>query len=417
MPSSSSSDEDVSKFKEAADASLYNDSLFKGKTANPEESSTLQTTTPPSLRYMEEEEDRIHNELRVTPAFQKHVAKHLSKLLDSHLDTDEKSEEDSNFPKQTRSILKAKRSKRSSGLEANSSGGVRLFGASAVFLSNLNIVPAPPSRRKRRRKVARFTSDSDSSSEDSENENMKKMSAAAVSADWILKGEAVKGWTSKKGKVERCVVDKSGHLISVKSDPDTTISNALEKLKIEMKYPKSHVETELADSFSTAVCIGSDSPSDAPIKLKKSKKNKKKKRKKEQYSEDATTETTEVEDIIEKKKKKVKKKKCPKKSKFLRAADMPGKTEELKTEKIQMIDCIPEFSNDGNNDSKRHKHKKKRKRGEKGQNAELFMKTGVSKLSKVKTESKKKLRKRIRHLSKDLAKLMMTPNDSAKAIS
>lgn len=43
------------------------------------------TAIPPSLRNIEgEEEDKIHNELRVTPAFQKHVAKHLSKLLDRY---------------------------------------------------------------------------------------------------------------------------------------------------------------------------------------------------------------------------------------------------------------------------------------------------------------------------------------------
>lgn len=58
-----------------------------------------------------------------------------------------------------------------------------------------------------------YFSDSDSSSEDS----MENLSAAAVSPDWLLSGEATKGWTNSKGKVERCVVDDSGSLIPIKN--------------------------------------------------------------------------------------------------------------------------------------------------------------------------------------------------------
>lgn len=51
--------------------------------AAPEEE--LVKAPPPSLRFVDEEEnEKSHHDLRVTPAFQKHVAKKLSKLLDRY---------------------------------------------------------------------------------------------------------------------------------------------------------------------------------------------------------------------------------------------------------------------------------------------------------------------------------------------
>lgn len=41
---------------------------------------------PPSLRFVDQEENnKIHSDLQVTPGYQKHVAKKLSKLLDRYL--------------------------------------------------------------------------------------------------------------------------------------------------------------------------------------------------------------------------------------------------------------------------------------------------------------------------------------------
>lgn len=52
-------------------------------------------------------------------------------------------------------------------------------------------------------------SGSESSSEDSDSDNRHKLSAAAVSSDWVLSGTAVKGWTSKQSKVETGIFSKA----------------------------------------------------------------------------------------------------------------------------------------------------------------------------------------------------------------
>ena len=442
MPSSSSSDEeDLSKFREAADCSLYSDSLFLRKQAPKKEKPP--SIIPPSLRNIDgEDHDRIHNEVKVSPAFQTHVAKKLSQLLDSQLDISDKSTDKSNAAQNTRCILKAKRAKDLAGSTAESNGGVRLFGASAVFLSNMNIVPAPPPRRRKRdRKVAFMYRGSESSSEDSDSDNMLKLSAAAVSPDWILSGTATKGWANKQSKVETGFFAKSAHQDWVKQQTSVSSSSDLAHIKDDVsrgyeslneiscsnnnskevlnygakddltflkhhKHKKStHPESDLAASLSSIVSIGSDSQADTSIKSKK-KCKKKKRKKKEQHSEDATTETTEVEDIIDERRKKVKKGK-KKKSKRLKIE------EEEEMGDLEIIKPpVPSPMTDGNDKEYKSNHKKKRKRKEKKSQKESYFKESKSRKVIRKHPCKKKLKKIVSHLSEDLAKLMVNSSDT-----
>ncbi|KAE8741133.1 hypothetical protein FOCC_FOCC013391 [Frankliniella occidentalis] len=449
MPSSSSSEEDLSKFQEAADTTLYNDSLYKGRQVSKEDNLTV---VPPSQRIIEEEDESFRKEIRVTPEFQSHVAKHLTKLLDSQLDindfgvrNDQKIKETTKKLEgqdQSRHILKPKRhnsaGKCKESEEESNSGGVRLFGASAVFLSNMNITPPLNRRRKRGRKFASFSSGSESSSEDSDSDDMQKLSAAAVSSDWVLSGAATKGWTSKEGKIERCVMNKSGILVPVKDDISrgyeslteigSSNNNSKEVVNLRAKddmaclnlsrRKPSHLESELAASFSSVVSIGSDSQADTSSKHHKCKKKKlkKKKRRKEQHSEDATTETTEVEDVVEERKKA--KKERRKKPKRLRV-------EEKKAEESDLIrDCVPGLIEEEDGEmiekwkrrEKRIKRKAKREARAKDfkQPVDGFLKKKKNKSSRVsKRDSKKKITKKVLRLSEDLAKLMMTPTEAS----
>ncbi|XP_034236743.1 defective in germ line development protein 3-like isoform X2 [Thrips palmi] len=396
MPSSSSSEEDLSKFREATDSTLYNESLFKGKQAQPDEKPVI--IAPPSLRYIEEEEDRIHNELKVTPSFQK------------QLELKDKSAENSNPPIESRNVLKAKRGKNSSSTDVSSSGGVRLLGASAVFLSNLNIVPSTNRRRKRGRNIACFSSGSESSSEEIDSDD----AAADISQNRVLSGNASKGFKISKPLLTDPSKDdlsrgyESLNEIGSNSNPLSIEALSLGAkddmafLSLHKKKNAAHFESELAASVSSMLSLGSDSQGDLP-KIKKKKMKKKKKRRKEQYSEDATTETTEVEDIVEERRKKVKKAKR-------------RRRDEKKAEEMAVIrECVPGLLEETEENVKCKECKKKKKRMKvKGEESYFKKQKSRFKLSKSsKTISKKKMSKNVSLLSEDLAKLMMNPNEAS----
>ncbi|KAJ1523921.1 hypothetical protein ONE63_010471 [Megalurothrips usitatus] len=437
MPSSSSSEEDLSKFQEAADSVLYNDTLFTKKPA-PEDKSEIASL--PSLRHVEEEVDRIHNELRVTPSFQKHVAKHLSQFIDNmidlnlyllcrQIDISETSNDDAETTN-TRNILKGKRNRNCNDASAGQTG-VRLFGASAVFLSELNIAIDTTRRKKRKRKIASFSTDRDSSSEDSDSDSMQKLSAAAVSPDWILSGAATKGWAVRNGKVEKCTINKSGKLVSVNDDVSRGYESLnemssgskcskksdLQQVKDDLAVGKLcrkdkplHLESELAASFSSVVSIGSDSPGEVPSKRKKKRgKNERRRLKKEQYSEDAATETTEVEDAVEERKKKVKKSK--KKSKRRRTEEK-GEKGEVIMEEISGVPSLPVLDEDVEPRKKKKKKKRKRDSDDDRRVHSFLRKKGDSSLAISKKKiCKKKMSRKVSHLAEDLSKLMVTPDD------
>lgn len=428
MPSSSSSEEDLSKFQEAADSVLYNDTLFTKKPASsvaPEDKSEIASL--PSLRHVEEEVDRIHNELRVTPSFQKHVAKHLSQFIDKQIDISETSNDDAETTN-TRNILKGKRNRNCNDASAGQTG-VRLFGASAVFLSELNIAIDTTRRKKRKRKIASFSTDS--SSEDSDSDSMQKLSAAAVSPDWILSGAATKGWAVRNGKVEKCTINKSGKLVSVNDDVSRGYESLnemssgskcskksdLQQVKDDLAVGKLcrkdkplHLESELAASFSSVVSIGSDSPGEVPSKRKKKRgKNERRRLKKEQYSEDAATETTEVEDAVEERKKKVKKSK--KKSKRRRTEEK-GEKGEVIMEEISGVPSLPVLDEDVEPRKKKKKKKRKRDSDDDRRVHSFLRKKGDSSLAISKKKiCKKKMSRKVSHLAEDLSKLMVTPDD------
>lgn len=417
MPSSSSSEEDLSKFREATD-NFYNVSLCKETQDRKEENPLV--VTPPSLRYIEEEERHgIHNELKVTPSFQKHVAKHLSKLLDRQLELNDTSTENSNPPDESRKVLKGRRSKNSinpkiqASANANNYGGVRLLGASAVFLSNLNIVPSTNRRAKRGRKTACFSSGSESSSEEIDSDD----TAANISQSRILSGNTAKELKMSKPLLSDPSKDDLSRgyesLNEIGSNSNHLSIEALSMgakddmafLSLHKKKKAAHLESELAASVSSMLSLGSDSQGDVPVKMKKKKMKKKKKRRKEQYSEDATTETTEVEDIVEERRKKVKK---PRRV----------REKERKAEKMAMIkECVPGLldETEENDKCKECKKKKKKKKRNKVKGEESFLKKQNSrfKLSKASKQiTKKKMSKNVSRLSEDLAKLMMNSNEA-----
>ncbi|XP_067015332.2 protein CUSTOS [Anabrus simplex] len=178
MSGTDSSDEDnADLLREAADNQFLNDSMFKGKEKKVSEK-TVPSSVPklPSLRPDRKKDDP--NVLGVTPDFQKHVAKHLMKIIDSQIHEVTATDEG----------LAATR-------KAQEDGGVRLLRASRVLLS---VEEEPPKKQKRLKPVKRV---------DDDRSEKERLSEAAVSADWILSKEAIKGW----------VKNTKGEVISVKN--------------------------------------------------------------------------------------------------------------------------------------------------------------------------------------------------------
>lgn len=161
-------------------------------------------------------------------------------------------------------------------------------------------------------------------------------------------------------------------------------------------------ESELAASFSSVVSIGSDSQGDTSNPPRKPKRQKKrKKQRKEQYSEDATTENTEGEEVVERRKKKGRKK-----PKYQRV-------EEKEAEESQMMrDCVPgllEEDDDGTKLKRIEKMQRKKKSKRKNETKkESYLKVKQTFTSSEYLQSSKKFCKKVKNLSDDLKKLMMT---------
>lgn len=122
-----------------------------------------------SLRKTQNDDDQF-NELKVTPEFQRFVAKKLSQLLDAQL-----TEKITNKHRKT-----IKKRKSDSG-----DGGVKLLKKSHVYL-DIDFVPeAPTVDRKARRKRRKI---------DDEDDELEKVKAAAVEPERILAQTDIKHW-------------------------------------------------------------------------------------------------------------------------------------------------------------------------------------------------------------------------------
>ncbi|XP_054266612.1 uncharacterized protein LOC128988886 [Macrosteles quadrilineatus] len=177
---SSSDEEEVLKLAQSVDKEFLNDFMFKGE-PNDGESTNVISKHLPSLRYSNADGVYQHNinGLDVTPEFQKYVAKHLSKMLDQNL-----KEVDL-----TRKLGIVKRKTSEEHI------GVRLLYSSHKFISTEKVVDTSGAHNANYKKQAR------PKDIDSEEEN-NRVSQSAVSSEWILSGEAVKGWVkSTKGVV------------------------------------------------------------------------------------------------------------------------------------------------------------------------------------------------------------------------
>uniref|UniRef100_A0A1B6FF67 Protein CUSTOS n=1 Tax=Cuerna arida TaxID=1464854 RepID=A0A1B6FF67_9HEMI len=179
MDDETSSDEDRSKFLQAVDKQFVNDDWYSSKISTTDNLESKVETLPPSLRNTDNEQcdQSTVLGLNVTPEFQKHVAKHLSILIDKQLKEVE--------PKKPRYEKKLNKKKKK---------GVRLLHSSLSFLD----VEDPEDFSAVHNAKRRFRSEAEVDSE----EESARVRETAVSADWVVNGEATKGWVkSTKGEV------------------------------------------------------------------------------------------------------------------------------------------------------------------------------------------------------------------------
>ncbi|XP_065201229.1 uncharacterized protein LOC135832132 [Planococcus citri] len=157
----SSSEEEDDRLKEALDPSMFTEKPAIKQNTNKPQSFTS---------YKD-------NILDVTPEFQSYIGKNLANMLDKNL----KECEGKSFEMST-----------------SRSGGIKLFDVSSIILTDDNFcvysdVKVDPITRKK----ARFAVKRDNYNETTEKE---RISAAAVSPEWILEKHCVKGWSKPKGK-------------------------------------------------------------------------------------------------------------------------------------------------------------------------------------------------------------------------
>ncbi|KAH0812822.1 hypothetical protein GEV33_009968 [Tenebrio molitor] len=122
MSSDSSDNEDLSKFREAADSQFIRDSMFDKSKSKISEDCKIEK--PQSLRRNKDDEEQF-NVVRVSPEFRDHVAKHLSNMLEELLQK-KLSHKTTNYD----SYIKPKRRK----------SGIKLFRDSSHYVKKLKTV-------------------------------------------------------------------------------------------------------------------------------------------------------------------------------------------------------------------------------------------------------------------------------------
>ncbi|XP_071448161.1 protein CUSTOS-like [Hetaerina americana] len=154
-------------------------------------------TSLPSLRPKEKNNGTY--ELKVTPGFQKHVAKHLDAIIQKNL------KEVSNKSVASRATTK------------EVVGGIRLFSHSKSFITKRDLESGfhkqLPSHKRRRKSKITKRSESESGDDESSVER-QRLSSAAVSPEWVLQKMGAYGMC-EKGKVIRLKDCGNGQLIEV----------------------------------------------------------------------------------------------------------------------------------------------------------------------------------------------------------
>uniref|UniRef100_A0A1B6MJD6 Protein CUSTOS n=1 Tax=Graphocephala atropunctata TaxID=36148 RepID=A0A1B6MJD6_9HEMI len=173
----SSDEEDRSKLLQAMDKQFLNEDWYSKRTSKTE--NLEPDTLPPSLRNTDNElrdQSSMVIGLNVTPEFQRFVAKHLSVLLDKQLKEVELTK--------PRCEKKSKRKKK----------GVRLLHTSSSYLDVEDVEDISVVHNAKRKSRAEPDVDSE--------EESARVRETAVSAEWVMNGEATKGWAkSTKGEV------------------------------------------------------------------------------------------------------------------------------------------------------------------------------------------------------------------------
>jgi hypothetical protein len=185
MSSDSSDDEDLSKFREAADSQFIRDSMFdKSKCAYKVRLSEFfcncvfilakiseerKIEKPQSLRRNKDDEEQF-NVVRVSPEFRDHVAKHLSNMLEELLQK-KLSHKTTNYD----SYIKPKRRK----------SGIKLFRDSSHYVKLKSKAETVPVKKNNTKKT-------ENSDEDDE-----KFKCVAVHATDILTQKETKHWSTR----------------------------------------------------------------------------------------------------------------------------------------------------------------------------------------------------------------------------
>ncbi|XP_063218056.1 uncharacterized protein LOC134528394 isoform X2 [Bacillus rossius redtenbacheri] len=196
--SSDDSDEDISQLKEAVDSTFLNDHLFdKSKVinANAKQESVGggKRESAPSLR--KNGEDGEQNDLRVTPEFQKFVARHLSQFIDQNLLEVE----------QTAAPVK--------GVDETESG-IKLLAVSSCVLGTSREA-APESTSAQRRAASKRRGGRGASKVTRED-----LASVAVSPEWVLTGQGTQGWSpSTRGEV---ITVRAASTVSPRSSAGST---------------------------------------------------------------------------------------------------------------------------------------------------------------------------------------------------
>ncbi|XP_046387091.1 uncharacterized protein LOC124156536 [Ischnura elegans] len=150
----------------------------------------------PSLRTKEEQNDV--NELKVTPGFQKHVAKHLDAIIH-------------------RSIKEVSNTRQTAGEDLKlAAGGIKLFSHSKFLITKGDLddrvnQQMPSVKRNRQRKSKHLSGES---SDDTSDTELHRLSSAAVSPEWVLQKKGAYG-KCVKGKVVRLKDPGNGQLIEI----------------------------------------------------------------------------------------------------------------------------------------------------------------------------------------------------------
>ncbi|KAL4089709.1 hypothetical protein QTP88_024687 [Uroleucon formosanum] len=186
MSDDSSSEDEITKriLKDSIDTDLLTNDLYSNSPSEKPSDKIKSINTvqvKPSLRYIIEDDGHNHNFIKVTPEFQEFVAKSLFKHLESQI------------------IEKKKKHIKLKIDNTDESKGIQLFNGSPKLLNSPLDESTTGIKRKRHLKNT------------SDEVILQRASETAVSSEWILNRDAIKGWAKvTKGKIMKVKSNREG---------------------------------------------------------------------------------------------------------------------------------------------------------------------------------------------------------------